>query len=407
MKIYLIVIIALLTNKILAQNPVADYQLVAAENHPGLKTTYSEYLAALERVPQSGVLPDPQVSFGYFISPVETRVGPQKMKFSLSQMFPWFGTLSKEKSIATELAKARFEAFENEKRSLNLEVTKQYYGLVNLHMMGQLMEENRTLFETLKTLATQRFENNKGTLVDVIKIGIEINALENSISLNNDLLQTSKHNFNLTIGRAADEEIVIFQDSAISSTMVESGNSIDQHPMLKSLNYQISAYDERIELVKLQAKPRLGFGLDYVVVGQRSDIDIPDNGQNAFMPMINMSLPIFGKKYKAASNEAEHMRQVRQNEYDARELSLVTNYEKQSYQLNKARKDLQLYEKQIVETQDGINLLLTAYTSEQANFEDLIEMQEQQLNFQKAWQNAFRDLMVSYAEITYLTGNEY
>lgn len=407
MKIYLIVILTLFTCKLFAQNLLADYKLAAAESHPGLKSTFNEYLAALERVPQSGVLPDPQVSFGYFISPVETRVGPQKMKFSLSQMFPWFGTLSKEKSVATELAKARFEAFEAEKRALDLEVSKQYYELVNIQVIGQLLEENRTLFETLKSLATQRFENNQGALVDVVKIGIEINALENNISLNEDLLKTSKRNFNLTIGREADEAVELLQSETSSLTLIETNAPLDQHPTLKSLTYQISSYEERIGLAKLQGKPRLGFGLDYVVVGQRSGVDIPDNGQNAFMPMVNMSLPIFSKKYKAASKEAELMKQARQHEYEATELNLSTNYERQLYQLNKARKELQLYEKQISETKEASELLLTAYTSNQVDFEDLIEMQEQQLNFQKAWQNAFRDLNVNYAEITYLTGNEY
>ncbi len=406
MKIYPIILLLFITRTVFAQNPLAEYKVLAAESHPGLKSVYNEYLAALERVPQSGVLPDPQLSFGYFISPVETRVGPQKIKFSLSQMFPWFGTPGKEKSVAAELAKARFESFENEKRSLDLEVTKQYYELVNLRAIGELTEENRTLFETLKTLATQRFENNQGTLVDVIKIGIEINALENSISLNDDLLQTAKRNFNLTIGRSADEEVQIFQGKTTSAVLAESTTSIEQHPALKSLNYQISSYEERIDLVKLQSKPRLGFGLDYLVVDQISNMDIPNNGKNAFMPMVNINLPIFGKKYKAASKEAELMKQARQYEYEATALSLTTNYENQLYNLNKARKNLQLYEKQIEETAEAIDLLLTSYTSDQANFEELIKMQEQQLNYQKAWHNAFADLKVTYAQITYLTGNE-
>jgi len=360
----------------------------------------------LERIPQSGVLPDPQVSFGYFISPIETRVGPQNMKFSLSQMFPWFGTLNKEKSVAAEMAKARFEAFEDAKKSLNLEVSKQYYELVNLQMIGDLMKEHVILLETLKALATQRFENNHGTLVDAIKVGIEINTVNNSIQLNDDFLASYKRNFNLTIGRAQDEEIDISQDETLTPQLVASGTSVTQHPSLKSLNHQMSSYEERIELTRLQAKPNFGVGFDYLVVSERSNVDIPDNGQNAFMPTVNMSLPIFGKKYKAASKEAELLKQVRQNEYDTQELSLLTSYENQLYQLNKARMDLELYEKQVGETQNAIDLLMTAYTSNQANFEDLIEMQAQQLNFQKAWQNAFRDLNVSHAELTYLTANE-
>merc|ERR1711974_383443 len=47
----------------------------------------------MQKVAQVNNLPDPTFSFGYFISPVETRVGPQRAKVGLTQMFPWFGTL--------------------------------------------------------------------------------------------------------------------------------------------------------------------------------------------------------------------------------------------------------------------------------------------------------------------------
>jgi len=68
-----------------------EYLKIAAKNNPGLKVTFNEYMAAMEKVPQVGALPDPQFAFAYFAQPVETRVGPQNWKFNLSQSFPWFG----------------------------------------------------------------------------------------------------------------------------------------------------------------------------------------------------------------------------------------------------------------------------------------------------------------------------
>jgi len=92
-----------------------DYLKRAAENDPGLKASYMEYQAALQRVPQSGSLPDPEISFGYFISPIETRTGSQEARFSVMQMFPWMGTLRAKKDVAAELAKAKYEEFVSKK----------------------------------------------------------------------------------------------------------------------------------------------------------------------------------------------------------------------------------------------------------------------------------------------------
>lgn len=74
-----------------------DYLVIAAENNPNLKAKYFQYQAALERVPQVGSLPDPQLGFSFFIMPMERYMGNQIGTISLMQMFPWFGTLGAAK----------------------------------------------------------------------------------------------------------------------------------------------------------------------------------------------------------------------------------------------------------------------------------------------------------------------
>jgi hypothetical protein len=73
------------------------YLKIAAENNPGLKAKFSDYMAAMEKVPQVGTLPDPQFAFGYFINPVETRLGPQKATLGLKQAFHGLDYLDQKK----------------------------------------------------------------------------------------------------------------------------------------------------------------------------------------------------------------------------------------------------------------------------------------------------------------------
>lgn len=108
---------------------IDQYLQIAAKNNPQLKASFNQYLAALEEVPQVGALPDPQVMFGIFIQPVETRLGAQRANFSASQMFPWFGTLKAQEHAATERAKARLQTFENEKNELFKQVKFIYNDL--------------------------------------------------------------------------------------------------------------------------------------------------------------------------------------------------------------------------------------------------------------------------------------
>ena len=47
-----------------------NYLKIAAENNPGLTADFNTYMAAMQKVPQTGTLPDPQFAFGYFIQPI-------------------------------------------------------------------------------------------------------------------------------------------------------------------------------------------------------------------------------------------------------------------------------------------------------------------------------------------------
>ena len=104
-----IILILYLLGSLSADSKLADYLKAAARNNPDLKVKFNRYHAALKQVVIKGALPDPQVMFGYFTSPIETRLGSQRGKISLSQQFPWFGTLKLKKDKAARLARAKYQ----------------------------------------------------------------------------------------------------------------------------------------------------------------------------------------------------------------------------------------------------------------------------------------------------------
>ena len=110
MKNIIITLIILFSGLGLYAQTLEDYFKIAAENNPGLLSQYKDFEAALQKVPQVSTLPDPSFSFGYFVSPVETRVGPQQARFSLTQMIPWFGTLKAQGDAATLIIHSLFRS---------------------------------------------------------------------------------------------------------------------------------------------------------------------------------------------------------------------------------------------------------------------------------------------------------
>jgi len=141
-----------LSLKVNSQKILDIYLETAATNNPALKARFNEYQATLQVVPQVGSLPDPRVSFGYFIRPVETRAGPQQARLSATQMFPWFGTLNAEENSAIQIAKAKYEAFEEAKSNLFYEVKSAYYDLYVIRKAISITTENINILNTFYRL---------------------------------------------------------------------------------------------------------------------------------------------------------------------------------------------------------------------------------------------------------------
>ncbi len=77
-------------------------------------------------------------------------------------MFPWFGTLEARGNAATQMAKAKYEAFEEAKSSLFNEVRSTYY---NLYFTGKAIDitgENLDILNTLRNLALIKVEAGTG-----------------------------------------------------------------------------------------------------------------------------------------------------------------------------------------------------------------------------------------------------
>ena len=70
------------------QDSLMSYLEISAKNNPAVLQKYYEYQAALQKVPQVGSLPDPELSVGIFLSPMELVSGNQVADIRLMQMFP-------------------------------------------------------------------------------------------------------------------------------------------------------------------------------------------------------------------------------------------------------------------------------------------------------------------------------
>jgi outer membrane protein, heavy metal efflux system len=336
-----------------------DYLQIAAENNPEVKAAYAEFEAAMQEAPQVKSLPDPTLTVSAFGSMVETRLGPQEARFSLMQMFPWFGTLEARENVASLMAEARFQAFLDERNQLFLEVSRQYYELYALQQQLSYQQENLGILQNYKDLALSRVSAGSGALSDVLQADLMRNESVTGL----DILRLKKESlmvqFNALLNRSRTEAVILPQEIETGAKNVIFDTPVSGNPRLAELEKMEASAKSREKLAQKEGLPNVGLGVDYVVIGERMDMAVEDSGRDAIMPMVSVSLPIFRGKYKAAKKQAAFMAESYEQRRIGLENRLSAEMEAAIFQVREAQAMLALYEKQVESSEQVLNLLLS------------------------------------------------
>ena len=385
-----------------------DYFVMAAENNPGLKGKYKAFEAALQKIPQAKSLADPNLSFGYFISPVQTKLGPQRMRFSLTQMFPWFGTLRIQGDVATILAEVKYKEFLDARNSLYNQVSAVYYPLLETNELIEIEKENLQILKTYKSIATSTFENGKGSLTDALRVDIMNTSAETNLEVLNQKIKSANARLNSLLGRDYDSPIEITERLTVPDSPYQASiDSIQHNPLLESLDLKIQAGELKQKLAIKQGLPNLGAGVDYVMVDKLNDMALVDNGKNVLMPTVTMSIPIFRKKYDAAKKEALLLTEA----YQAKKQDVSNNLYGSFYRF-KVEMDIQLdlissFDKQIQTSKQTLELLYSSYANSGEDFEEVLRLQQQLLEYRKMKIKASVAYYAAEAQLNYLTAKSY
>lgn len=360
-----------------------DYLQEAELNSPKIQALELRYNIAKEKVNEVNTLPNTTIGAGYFVSEPETRTGAQRAKFSVSQMLPWFGTITARENYATSMAETEYAEIVIAKRKLALSVAQSYYKLYEIKAKQKVLEENIELLKTYESLALTSVEVGKASAVDILKLQIRQNELQQQKEVLEQTYLSEQAVFNNLLHR----------DESIGVEVVDEMDIPVYDPIFNkedlSLNPELLKYDELYESVtqsellnQKENAPSFGIGLDYIPVSERDNMVFSDNGKDIVMPMVTFSVPIFNNKFKSTTKQNE----LRQKEIELQKeerLNVLENaYAKAISQRNQARIAHQTQAKNLKQARDAEEILIKNYETGTIDFNDVLDIQELQLKFQ-------------------------
>jgi outer membrane protein, heavy metal efflux system len=384
-----------------SQSSLDDYLEIAVKNNPGLKSKYAEFEASMQKITQASSWEDPSFKVSSFGQMVETRTGQQMARFTLEQMFPWFGTLAEQKNAAALNAEAIFESYKSDRNELLYKVKEVYYPLYELEQTIRLNKENLKILETFKTLATSKFRNGKGKLSDALRVDIMTNELNTEISILEEKKQPLIITFNKLLNRDETAHVEVISSLEIVEPIVNR-DSLINNPRLEELRKKVMVSEAMERAAVKQSMPKLGVGFEYIITQKRPEIDFSDNGKDAYMAMFSVSLPIYRAKYRAAIKETQLMQTSYTEMQKQVENTLIAEYEMSSFEAERNRKQLMLYHKQVDQTKQIVSLLLSSYGNDESDFEEILTVQQMLLEYQMKEITATKDFYVAIAKLDLL-----
>ncbi|MFA6403092.1 MAG: TolC family protein [Salinivirgaceae bacterium] len=287
-----------------------QYLEIAAKNNPYLLQKFSEYQAALQKVPQVGSLPDPELNVGVFLSPMELIGGNQVADIRLMQMFPWFGVLKNAKDEMSLMAKAKYELFRDAKLQVFYDVQRTWYNLYRIQQDIHISEKNIEILRTLERLALVKFKSVSTGSTSASPTG------GNMSNSNTQSSSSGSSGMNSMGGNSANNQSTNNTQPSMANGQSAMGSSAGGSGLadLYRIQIEIGELDNNISLLKSQQTTIIARFNTYLNRPVKTMVMIPDTLKSHSLGISLLAVP----DSMLANNPMLDMLQYEQQSFDTR-----------------------------------------------------------------------------------------
>ena len=359
--------------------PLDSLQRELARNNPEL--------AALEKLRLAGTLvadqvddwPDTEFGAGLGLLPTETRLGPQRLKLSTTQMLPWPGLLDARREQALSRAEVTRLKRADQQISLQQLLAEAYYQLYEYRQTDGLLAQQIEILDQLRGLLLERVAAGQGRTTGLLRLDLRRQQLEQqrAIVANRQDIPLATIQQLLAASRP-----ITTPDTLVVAMIAATDSIAESFPGLQQLRQEQAAARATIRLTERESMPRIGVGLDYFFVGQREVADLNNNGRDIILPRVMVTVPLGGDRYAARTAEQEMRIAALDDQYTSRQLALRQKRTQALTRYREALIQLDLYAQQRQLLRATIDLEIRALSTGETKLEDILELYQQDLEYQ-------------------------
>lgn len=385
---------------------LSDYLTYAALNNPGLEAAFDRWKAELERVPQMKALPDPMLTYRFYID-LETGKSPMAQGVEVEQTFPWFGKRGLRGDVATEEANAAQERYEAAKLKLFYEVKEGYYEYYYLGRSLEVVTQTRDLMKYLEEVARAKYRVGTAQQADVIRAQVELGKLEDQILSLNAMREPTVAQLNAALNRPLTAELPWPKSIAVESIVSTDDEIIalleKRSPELKAIEHEIAQYRKAVALARKEYYPDVTISLGYQ--NMATDPGMDPATEDMLMAGVSINLPIWVDKYRAGEREARARQWASIKERTDRSNQLGYQVKRVMYDFRDAERKMSLYRDTLVPiARESVKVTEAGFRAGTSSFLDVVDAERVMLDFQLSYERALASHAQRLAELEMLVG---
>ena len=398
-----------------SQGPATLNSLVelALKNNPQIQSARHKWRATAEKYPQAISLPDPMLTYTFFLKEPETRVGPQRHKVTIMQSIPFPKKLYLKGELIKDDTRIALLSYERTIRDVVAKVQKHFYELIYIEKALEITEKNEALVAQLVKVAAVENDAGNAPLPDLMKAQSQLAQLEYDRIRLRELREVEVGQLNAVLNLAPQNSIelqsLIFDESQhLPQYETFYQYALKNNQEVLAATIAIAKADHQLDLAFSEYFPDFSVGASWTQVDRTLsgfNFDFDDDGQDIYGITFGVNLPIWIPKRNARVRESRHnIHHAKQTKKDI-ENQLAAELKKIYYKVSNYERLTKLYRDRLLpEAQSAIEISENWYRDGDKSLLSFLESQSVWLNFSLSLARAQSDYAQGIVTLSQLCG---
>lgn len=334
--------------EVVLDGTVERYVAHAVVTNPSVRVAFARWQAAVHQISPAGTLANPTVDVAVFVRSVETRVGPQQARVSLSQAFPWPTELTARRGAAASEARAAQYAFDAMVRGVSAEVERAYWDLWELRATRSTHVSHLDVVQGLSTTVGARLEVGEATLADLQQVDLSNARLADHIAT----MASRERMLQAQLGRAAGvTDRADMPTTSEPPPTVSPAASLDEltdlaltHPSLQVALARTEAAQQQTRVARAQRMPGFRVGADWIATGTSEMPGVTESGKDAVAARVGVTVPLWQRAGAERVRSAHSQSSVAASQAEAIRQDLIATLDPVLAQLDDSARRVSLIE---------------------------------------------------------------